>query len=177
MGPWHRNYLGIFYRVTIASQNIKAKLGFSCSFFFLRSPWLCPVCCTGTWVPWEKGASGPRGKEAAALGAGWVGFELLVEGSPACSELGCCVLFQLNIFETVMLTDLSDVEFSTSQQWSAGWVSSHPHCEPSFLESLAAAEFLLVRRWCYAFRKLCIPTQEHQLVLDSRRHAKLLPKM
>lgn len=43
-------------------------------------------------------------------------------------------------------------------------------------ESHVAAEFLAVRRRCYAFRKLCILTQEHQLLLDSRNHVKFLPK-
>lgn len=61
-GPWHRNYLCIFYHVT-ASQNIKAESGFSCSLFFLSNPWLCPKCCTGTWLPREKGGFRPqRGK-------------------------------------------------------------------------------------------------------------------
>lgn len=176
MGPWHRNYLGIFYTVT--SQNIKAKLGFSCSFFFLRNAWLCPMCCTGTWVPWEKGGFRPQGGRGCCPGK-WVSWLWTLRGGEPCllwARLLCSVP-AVHFWDSD--ADWPDVEFSTPQQWSAGWVSSHPHCEPSFLEreSPAAAEFLLVRRWCYAFRKLCIPTQEQQLVLDSRRHAKLLPKI
>jgi len=57
-------------------------------------------------------------------------------------------------------------------------VPPYPHLELSFfgseLCSCLVSEFLAFRRCCYASRKLRSPTQEHQLVLDSREHAKLL---